>query len=120
MATDRLSLRGLRFFGHHGAREEERALGGHVTVDLEVETDAGPAAAADRREAAVDYRTLYECARIPAETEQFHLMETLAVAIAERARVVPGVWRAHVRVTKEPRMAGQTIGFSVAVTRPAD
>lgn len=120
VTMDRLSLQGLRFFGYHGARAEERTLGSHVVVDLEVETDVGPAAAADRREAAVDYRVLYECARIPAETEQFHLMEALAVAIAERARAVPGVRRAHVRVTKEPRMAGQTIGFSVAVTRPTD
>ena len=48
MATDRLLLEGLQFFGHHGDVEAERALGGRVDVDVEIRSDLRPAGRSDQ------------------------------------------------------------------------
>lgn len=115
---DRLLVRGLRYFGHHGVHPEERALGSHFTVDVEVGADLSVAAESDRLEDTVNYSAVAELARREVEGAPRQLLEVLAGRIAAAVMELPGARQVVVRVTKEPRLPAQTTGFTVEVRRP--
>lgn len=79
---DRIVLTGMRFEGHHGATDDERALPQLLEVDLEVELDLTAAASSDALEDTVDYGPLVEIARRTVESRSFRLLEAIAGAIA--------------------------------------
>ncbi|MGA8207335.1 MAG: dihydroneopterin aldolase [Candidatus Dormiibacterota bacterium] len=117
-SADRLLLRQLHFFGHHGVSAEERRAGGVFIVDLEVETETERSARSDDVGDTVNYVDLHEVARRVVEDGEFHLLEALAARLAEELLNLPLVARVHLRVTKPPRLAGQGIGFAVEIVRP--
>ena len=117
-ARDRLLLHGLRFFGRHGHHEEERKLGSHFVVDLEITADTAAAAASDDLRDALNYSEVYEAVRRLTEETECRLLETLAARIAEAVLSLPRAERVLVRVTKEPRLPAQTVGFAVEIARP--
>ena len=116
---DRLLLRQLHFFGHHGVSEAERRAGGVFIVDIEVETETGRSASTDEVRDTVDYLDIHEVVRRVVEDGEFHLVEALVARLAEELLKLPGVARVHLRVTKPPRLAGQGVGFAVEIDRPA-
>ncbi len=79
---DRIYLRGLTFFGFHGNIPAEAVNGQKFLVDLELRTDASPAAATDHLEDAIDYSAVYETVSRFVEGKRFNLLETLAVRLA--------------------------------------
>jgi len=79
--TVTLEVRGMNLHGHHGVLEEERRAGQPFLIDLTVELSELPRE--DRIEEAVDYRDVAACARAVFEGSRFHLLETLAAAIAD-------------------------------------
>ena len=100
LAEDRICLRGMVFYGHHGVSDEERSLGQRIEVDLEVETDLEVAGTSDDPEKTIDYGELYRIAREVVEGDSVNLIETLAQRIADGvhdAYEVSGVW---VKVSK--------------------
>ncbi|MEU4316308.1 dihydroneopterin aldolase [Nocardia sp. NPDC024068] len=90
-APDRIELRGLRVFGHHGVFEHERRDGQEFLVDLTVWTDISAAAATDDLAHTVDYGALAELAVRIVQGPPRDLIETVAAEIADRVREVPGV-----------------------------
>lgn len=116
---DRMLLRQLHFFGHHGVSDAERRAGGVFIVDLEVETDTARSASSDDLTDAVNYVDIYEVARRVVEDQEFHLLEALAARLARDILKLAPVTRVHLRVTKPPRLAGQGTGFAVEIVRPA-
>lgn len=114
-----LLLHGLSFFGHHGVSEAERRGGGVFTVDLDVEGEVDRSWDSDDVEDTVNYVDLYQVVRTIVEDEEFHLLEALAARIAEALLRLPRVQRVHLRVSKPPRLPGQTQGFAVEIIRPA-
>jgi dihydroneopterin aldolase len=118
-SSDRLLLRQLHFFGHHGVSEAERRAGGVFVVDLEIETDTTYSARSDDVADTVNYVDIHEVARHVVEDSQFHLVEALAARLVDEVLQLPRVMRVHVRVTKPPRLAGQGTGFAVEIVRPA-
>jgi 7,8-dihydroneopterin aldolase/epimerase/oxygenase len=118
-SSDRLLLRQLHFFGHHGVSEAERRAGGVFVVDLEIETDTTYSARSDDVADTVNYVDIHEAARHVVEDSQFHLVEALAARLVDEVLQLPRVMRVHVRVTKPPRLAGQGTGFAVEIVRPA-
>ena len=81
--SDRISLRGLRGFGRHGVYAEERALGQHFVVDVELMVDAAPAARSDDVGDTVHYGELAADVLRVVEGEPVSLLETLASRIAD-------------------------------------
>lgn len=81
--TRRIALRGLGFYGHHGAYRHERQLGQPFLVDIEIEYDFRAAAAKDDVRDAVDYRRAYRIAREIFEGDSMRLLETLAERLAQ-------------------------------------
>lgn len=118
MASDRLLLEGLQFFGHHGDVAAERALGGRVDVDVEIRARLGSAARSDQLADTVDYVRCYHAVREVVEASQHNLLETVAEAIAtallgndERVEAV------RVRVAKQPPIAGVFHRVAVVIDR---
>jgi len=93
-----IELAGLEVFGFHGVNEDERRDGQRFLYDIELEV--GEAGSSDRIEDAVDYREVAACVREVSERRSFHLLEALAVAVADALLDRFPVARVRVRVRK--------------------
>ncbi len=95
---ERIIIRGLELFGHHGLSAEERERGGLFSLDLELEGRFGRE---DDLEATVDYGQVMEKAKGINVTCRFKLIETFARAMAEAIlEEFPRVRRVKARVKK--------------------
>jgi FolB domain-containing protein len=83
-----------------GVNEHERRQKQDVLINLTVFTDTRAAARSDRIEDAVDYRDLRTRVVEMVERSQYHLLETLAQAIADVCLEQKGVAKVTVRVDK--------------------
>jgi dihydroneopterin aldolase len=92
-----LELHGLEVFGRHGVLEEEKLDGQTFVYDVELEVDEP---AADRIDAAVDYRLVADCVREASDSGPYELIETLAAAVADALAERLSVARVRVRVRK--------------------
>jgi len=79
---DKILIGGLQFFGHHGVSEEERRLGGHFQVDLEIYYDLSRAAHSDDLSHTIDYGEVCRLLQSVGRESQHHLLESLAEAMA--------------------------------------
>jgi len=80
---DRLAVRGIEVFAHHGVFDFERREGQRFSVDLVLGVDTRPAARSDDLRDAVDYGTLVMSVKDAIETDPVDLVETLAQRIAD-------------------------------------
>src|SRR4029453_8623601 len=83
-----LELQGFEVFGRHGVLEEEKLEGQVFLYDVALEVEEP---AADRVEAAVDYRLVAACVQEVSDSGSFELIETLAAAVADALVARPGV-----------------------------
>lgn len=98
---DTIELRGLVFYGYHGALAEERALGQRFVVDVRLGLDLEPAGRSDDLARTVDYGKVAETIKRIVEGETFSLIEALAEAVAGQLLAdYPQVERVRVRVEK--------------------
>lgn len=82
--TDKIFLKGLAFYGHHGVSPHEKALGQRFIVDVTLECDARAAGKSDDLADAVDYIPAYEIVKTAIEGKSKDLIESVAEEIAER------------------------------------
>lgn len=80
--TDKIFLKGLAFYGHHGVSPHEKALGQRFIVDVTLECDARPAGLSDDLADAVDYVPAYGIVKAVIEGESRDLIESVAEDIA--------------------------------------
>ncbi len=100
MASDRVFLEGMVFYGYHGVRPEERSLGQRFVVDLEVVADLLAAGQTDDLAQTFNYSRLFQVAREAVEGPPRHLLEAVAQDIAERVLAEFPVDEVRVRVRK--------------------
>ena len=82
--ADRIVLKGMTFYGYHGATLHERERGQPFVVDLEMELDlSGPGRSDDLRDT-VDYSAVYGVAREVVEGPARNLLESVADGLAHR------------------------------------
>ena len=119
MASDRIVLEGMQFYGYHGGSAEERSLGQLFQVDMEAELDLSVAGNSDRREDTVSYTHLYRVVRDVMEEEAKNLLESLAEDIASRALEAFPIRAVRVQVKKtRPPIKGAVLsGAAVEVYR---
>lgn len=98
--TDRISIRGLRTYGHHGVLEHERRDGQEFLVDVHLDVDTRAAAATDDLALTVDYGTLADRVSAVVAGEAVDLIETLAARIVDVCLADPRVEAAEVTVHK--------------------
>lgn len=82
MTHDTITLEGMRLFGYHGTRPEERTLGQHFVVDITLHCDLRAAGESDDLSKTVDYSEVYRQARAIVGGEPVGLTETVAERIA--------------------------------------
>ena len=80
--TDKIMLKGLAFYGHHGVSPHEKALGQRFIVDVTMECDARAAGLSDDLADALDYVPAYEIVQAVVEGESKDLIESVAEDIA--------------------------------------
>ena len=114
-----VELHGLEIFGRHGVLESERRDGQTFLYDLWLEVS--DSALSDRIEDAVDYRDVAACIRETSEVRRFHLLESLAAAVADALVARFPVERVRVRVRKTGlELEGLPAAYSGAIVeRPS-
>lgn len=81
-SVDTIELRGLTFYGYHGAFAEEQRLGQRFVVDVRLGLDLAEAGRLDDLTRTVDYGKVAGTVRSIVEGPPFRLIEALAEALA--------------------------------------
>lgn len=97
---DRMTVTGIRAWGHHGVLAHERELGQEFLVDLGVDLDLSAAGASDELDDTVDYGRLAQDVYEVVSGEPVQLIEALAARIAEVVLGHPRVDAVTVTVRK--------------------
>ena len=84
MTADRIAVRNLALFAYHGVFEGEQEIGQRFYLDVVVEADLKPAAAADAVDKTVDYAALVKVVSESFGEKRQKLLETLAERVAGR------------------------------------
>ena len=80
---DRIAIRGLTAYAHHGVYAFERRQGQTFRCDAVLEVDTAPAAQSDDLQRTVDYAELAQRLYTALSTEPVDLLETLAQRLAD-------------------------------------
>lgn len=80
----RIHLKNMTFFGYHGHRAEENALGQRFMIDVVLSLDIAEAASTDALQNTVDYTKVFTICRDVVENDRVKLLETLANDIMDR------------------------------------
>lgn len=75
---DQITLKGMCFYGYHGALSEERRIGQKFLIDVTLSLDLSRAGETDELSDTVNYAEVFEIVRRLAEGEPFRLIEKLA------------------------------------------
>lgn len=79
---DKIIIKGMQFYGYHGALPQEQQLGQKFVVDAILSLDLKPAGQTDQLERTVNYAEVYNLIKKIVEGQPFKLIESLAENIA--------------------------------------
>lgn len=115
---DRISLLGVRAFGHHGVLAQEKREGQEFVVDVVLHLDLAPAGTSDDLTRTVNYAEVGADVVARIEGPSLDLIESLAEQIAGDALARSGVHTVEVTVHKPSAPVGVPFGdVTVAVER---
>jgi dihydroneopterin aldolase len=100
VSSDRILVRGLRVFGHHGVLAHETDLGQVFVIDLELALDLGPAGRTDDLGETVDYGSLAGRVAERVGGRPRRLVEAVAEDVASLVLADERVHEVRVRVAK--------------------
>ena len=98
--VDKILLKNMIFYAHHGFYEAERELGQKFEVDIQLECDLASAASTDDLKHTIDYQAIYKIAKDTFENYKFKLIETVAEKIASKILNIYGISNVLIRVRK--------------------
>ena len=111
--SDKITLKGMSFYGYHGVLPEERKLGQRFVVDVEIEADVRAAGRRDDITKTVRYDRVYQVVKSVVEGRPYKLIESVAEKTAEGVLKMPGVAAVLVRVKKpQPPIKGATMEWA--------
>lgn len=105
---DRITLRGVRAFGHHGWEAGEREAAQPFEIDLDVEIDLREAQVRDDLAQTLDYAALHRRIVGIVENTSYALLERLAAEIVEAVFEDRRVVRAVLSIAKPGVLGGAT------------
>lgn len=115
---DRISVRGLRVFAHHGVLDSERLRGQDFLIDVTAHLDTSGAAASDDLALTLDYGELAAAIGRRVREERWNLIERVAQRVAELVLENPLVERVEVTVRKpDAPVPEQLQEAAVSITR---
>lgn len=98
--ADRITLRNMVFYAHHGVFEAEKEMGQRFEVDVSLDLDLAAAGRSDDLAQSVNYADVYTQVKRVVSERRFNLIEGLAEAIASQLLAAYGVELVTVRVRK--------------------
>ncbi|CAA7034995.1 unnamed protein product [Microthlaspi erraticum] len=122
---DKLILRGLKFYGYHGAIPEEKTLGQMFMLDIDAFMSLKKAGLSDNLADSVSYVDIYNVAREVVEGSSRNLLESVAELIASKSfESFPKITAIRVKLWKPnvPRiMSGiDYLGIEILRIRPTE
>ena len=113
--ADRIELRGLSVYAHHGAFEHERVHGQEFVVDVVMECDTRAAARSDDVNDTVDYGAVAMLVAHEARRDPVNLLETVAARVASAVLALEHIDAVEVTIHK-PQAPIETAFTDVSVT----
>jgi dihydroneopterin aldolase len=98
--VDKIILKGLQFYGHHGVLPQERELGRRFVVDLELFLDLTEAGRRDDLTCTVDYTKVVQLVEKQVTGSSHRLIEAIADNLASAVLNSFSVEEVKVRVKK--------------------
>ena len=98
--SDRILLKGMVFYGYHGATPQEKELGQSFVVDVDLEVDLTTAGESDDLKDTVDYSQVYRVVKEMVEGPSHNLLESVAEGLAQKLLHTFSLDGVTVRVTK--------------------
>ena len=118
--TQKIEIRGLRIFGHHGVMEHERKNGQYFVVDAKIWIDSERAAATDDISNTVSYAEIAQLISKNVGQNPVNLLETLSQRLADEVLFAASPWATKVKITVSKPDAPIDLFFdTVAVTASA-
>ena len=116
---DTIFLKGMRFYGYHGALSAENEIGQIFKVDVTLKVDLSEAGRTDNVIDTVHYGEVFEEVKSIMEGKAVNLLEHLAERIANRINSQYNrVMETKVRITKEnPPIPGHYDGVGIEIVR---
>ena len=115
---DRIAIRGLTAFAHHGVYAFERRQGQTFRCDAVLDVDTAPAAATDDLELTVNYAELAQRLYVTLSGEPVDLLKTLAQRLADVCLAYERVDAVEVTVHKPEADLGVPFGdVTVSIRR---
>lgn len=97
---DKIRLKNIIFYAHHGFYKAEQELGQKFEIDIEVGCDLEPSAQSDDLNKTIDYSKIYNIAKETFEHNKFKLLETVAERMADQILKLTGIQTVMIRVRK--------------------
>lgn len=121
MPGDRIRLRGLEVFAHHGVLAEEKQIGQRFVIDLDLTVDLSRAGRSDALADTVDYGSLTEKVAEVVGTEGWNLIERVAQRVVETVFEFAPVDMVTVTVHKpDAPITAAFADVAVTITRQRD
>jgi dihydroneopterin aldolase len=114
---DRIMIRNLRVFAHHGVLPAEAERGQVFVIDLDLALDLEPAGRSDELHQTVDYDGLTARVAELVAGKRRQLLEAVACDVADLALADQRVLEVRVRVTKPHAPLGVDAEVAVEVVR---
>jgi dihydroneopterin aldolase len=115
---DKIRLKNIIFYAHHGFYRAERELGQKFEIDIEVGCNLRPSAESDDLDKTIDYSKIYTIAKETFEHNKFKLLETVAERMADQILKVTGIQMVIIRVRKpHVPMNGLLDSVEIEITR---
>ena len=110
--SDKIILKGMRFYGRHGCLPAELELGQWFEADLELTMDLSKAAKSDDLQDTLNYAELYARVKEVVEGPSFALIEALAGRLADVCLAFDGVKKATVLLKKPQAPLGGPLDYA--------
>lgn len=116
---DYIYLEECRFYGFHGAFEEEQKLGQIFVIDCKLGVDLDQASKSDDLNQTVHYGHVFDCIKKEVETKKYRLIEKLAgEIIANLFEEFPQIQEIELNISKEnPPINGHYKAVAVSLRR---
>jgi dihydroneopterin aldolase len=97
--TQKIQIKGLRVFGHHGVLEHERSEGQYFVINASIWIDDERAAATDDISNTASYAEIAQLIASNVNSNPVNLLETLSQRLANEVLFAASPWAKKVKIT---------------------
>ena len=118
---NKIQLNGIRFYAYHGVDEQERVVGNHFSVDMEVTADFSTAMRNDQLDGTINYAALYSILETEMRQPSKLIEHVAGRVIASLLRAYPEITAVRLKIAKQvPPMGADLKECAVVVEGAAD